>query len=81
MLIPRVMTALVARLVAEGGIELAPGATQEALVAFLLDALQDQADFAHLGPFLSRTLIACPLVDELYLDDRQLVELVNDLAV
>lgn len=81
MLIPRVMTALVARLVDQGGIELAPGASQEALVAALLDALQDQADFAQLGPFLSRTLIASELVDELFLDDRQLVELVNDLAL
>lgn len=79
MLIPRVMTALVARLVDQGGIELAPGATQEALVAELLETLREQADFAQLGPFLSRALIASDLVDELYLDDRQLVKLVNEL--
>lgn len=80
MLIPRVMTALVAQLVEQGGIELAPGATQPALVAELLEALAGQGLFAQLGPFVSGVLLASDLVAELYLDDRELVELVNQLS-
>ncbi len=81
MLIPRVMSAFVARLVEEGGIALAEGASQEALVAELIEALGDQGAFAQLGPFLSATLIASDLVDELFLDDPELTGMFNNLGV
>lgn len=81
MLIPRVMSAFVARIVEDGGLLLADGATEEALVAELIEALGGQGAFAQLGPFLSATLIASELVDELFLDDQELTGLFNNLSV
>lgn len=81
MLIPRVMTAFVARIVREQGILLAPGATEEALVEELIEAMADQGAFAQLGPFLSEALLASDRVDELFLDDRELTEMFNNLVL
>lgn len=79
MLIPRIIHALVAHLVAQGRLELADGATTEQVAAWCIAALEQQKAFAQLGPWMAETLIACPLVEELYADDREITEAVSDL--
>lgn len=79
MLIPRIMHALIGHLVDQRRLELAPDATVDQVADWCLAALDEQKAFAQLGPWLAQTLIECPLVDELYADDREISEAVSDL--
>lgn len=80
MLIRRVMTSLVARLVQDGELLLVDDVVQQAVVEELLTAIAEQPVFAQVGPFVSGVLLGSDLVDELFVDDRRLVELLGDLG-
>ena len=73
--------ALVRTLVERELVDLAEGVTPSDLVDELLEEMTEAPPFAQLGPFLSRSMLATPLVEELYADDRTLVEIVNHLRI
>lgn len=73
-------SALVARLIAQQRIELATASDPADLVAYIAEALTGRSQFAGLVTTLSAALIGCPLVDELFADDEELQQLVNDLG-
>ncbi len=79
MLVERAIADFVERALAQGGLLLAPGVRPDELVAELLAALDEQAAFAQLGPFVARALLLSPRVEELFLDDRQIVLLFNGM--
>lgn len=73
-------TAICARLIADHRLELAPGADPAEVAAFVAEALTRRSQFAGLVTSLSAALIACPAVEELFADDAELQQLVNDLG-
>ncbi len=70
--------AVVERLVREGQIELV-ASSEERVVQFVAAALGGAHEGSSLISTLARALLACPDVDELYLDNVGLKELVGDL--
>lgn len=80
MVIERALTNLVAVLVERERLVLNSGATVHGVVAELLEALHDQPAFGQVGPFVSSVLLESLLVDELFADDREIVELVSEVG-
>lgn len=81
MVIPHAIEALVDRLLRDADLVLVDGASPQAVVAELLGALQGQAAFAQLGPFVSGVLLRSELVEELFVDDHDIVVLLSDLEL
>lgn len=75
--IATVIARLVGELCARGRIDLAPGATEALLVEELLARIEGAPSFAQVGPFLGRVLVESRYVDEIYADDREIVEMLN----
>lgn len=71
---------LVARLVSDGRVSLAAGASAEALAADLRARIAEAPAFSQLGPALSAALMSSPLVDELFASDAEIVETLTDLG-
>ncbi len=71
--------AVVGRLHAEEQLELAHGASEAEVSAWVAEFLGARAAHTSLISSLARALVACPGVEELYADDEQLRELVNDV--
>jgi hypothetical protein len=64
-------------LVTDDRLVLAEGATEDALVAAVLERFRTAPASAQLGPFLVEVLLGSPLVDELFADNDELKELFN----
>jgi hypothetical protein len=73
--------AVVARLVDDGRLVLAKGASPADVAAFLAEALATRPALSGLVSSVSNALIACPLVDELFAEDAALQELFNELGM
>ncbi len=71
--------AVVERLVAEGHLDLEPSGRVDDVVRHVAEALGGEAQNRSLISTVSKALLSCPLVAELYLDDEGLRDLVNDL--
>ncbi len=76
-LLDRVMHQLVAHLVRDGLLELAPGATVDSVADDLLRRVREAPNHAHIGAVLSDALIEMAAVEELYADDHELVDRLN----
>jgi hypothetical protein len=70
---------LVPRLVADGKLLLVEGATTEQVASSLAEALTGLGNHAGLISNTVRVLVTNPLVDELYVDDEELQQIVNSL--
>ncbi|RME22710.1 MAG: hypothetical protein D6798_15185 [Deltaproteobacteria bacterium] len=81
MLIHRALGALVDLLLERELLVLVDGATPVQVRDELVAALDDQAAFAQVGPFVSAVLLSSALVDELFADDRQIAALLSDVEL
>lgn len=75
----RFSEAVVSRLVARGRVEIAAGQEQR-VVAFVAAALAEAREGAQLVSTMSAALLRCPDVEELYADEDELKQTVDDLA-
>lgn len=71
--------AVVDRLLAQEQLQLAQGATSSEVSAWVAEFLGTRDQGASLISSLARAFVACPGVEELYADDDDLRELVNDV--
>ena len=71
---------LVQRLVAEGHLELEAGGCVDDVVRHVAEAMGGQASRRSLISTLSKALLTCPAVAELYVGDEGLQDLVNNLS-
>jgi hypothetical protein len=71
---------LVNRLQADGLLSVKPGAS-ERVVQFLADRLADQPELSSLVSASGKALVDCPDVEELFADDEELKEAINDLGL
>jgi hypothetical protein len=76
-LVDRVVYQALHDLIAGERLVLVRGATEDSLVAAVLERFRSAPASAQLGPYLVDVLIASPLVDELYADNEELNELFN----
>jgi hypothetical protein len=76
-LVDRAVSRAIHDLIAGARLELAPGATEAALVATVLERFRTAPASAQLGPYLVDVLVSSALVDELYADNEELNELFN----
>jgi hypothetical protein len=72
-------SSLVPALCEHGDVELFPGATQNAVVAFMADRLGGARDGSSLVSTVVAALVACPEVEELYADNETLIARIEDL--
>ncbi|MBN2801083.1 MAG: hypothetical protein JXX28_18235 [Deltaproteobacteria bacterium] len=70
---------LIARLLSAGLVEIREG-SEGAIAGFVGAALARGGEYGSLVSGVTRALIACPEVEELYATDEELKELINDLA-
>ncbi len=76
-LVERSVSAALRDLVAGERLVLTPGASEEALLAVVLERFRTAPASAQLGPYFVEVLLASPLVEELYADNEELNELFN----
>ena len=79
MLIPRSIRHVVHELIATKQLELIESSSETELVDDILKQIGDAPPYAQLGPFLSKTLIASPHVEELFADDATLIEIITTM--
>lgn len=72
-----VLAYVVEALVREGQLELVEGAQIEVLVERLAAEIADAGAFAQAGSTISRALVRCDLVEELYADDTEILSMLN----
>lgn len=70
---------VVGRLLEQGLIEVSEG-TKAEVVAWVAARLASPGPTPSLVSTLSRALLSCPHVEELYADDEELKELITDLS-
>jgi hypothetical protein len=68
------------KLLAEGHIEILPG-SDERVVAFTAASLHVRSTGGQLIDTLAKALLACPDVDELYIDDEDLRTVITELSM
>ena len=69
----------VGRLLADGRLQLVPGAETPEVVTFVAEQLADQEPGQSLIAALAGALEACPAVEEIFADDEELREAANDV--
>ena len=72
------VTRVVVALLAGGHLEVVPG-SEERVIAFVAGKLSSSSQGSQLIDSLSRALIVCPEVEELFIDDDDLKELITEL--
>ena len=77
-LIERVIHSVVRQLFEKELLVLVEGATVETLTTVLLSNLENAPSFAQVGSFIGTILVNSPQVEELYADDREIIERVNE---
>jgi hypothetical protein len=73
----RVVQSVLHDLVVDGRLVLVDGASEDELVAVVLERFRTAPASAQLGPYLVQTLLKSPLVDELFADNDEILELFN----
>ncbi len=81
MLIHRALGGLVDLLLQQELLVLVDGAVPAQVRDELIAALDGQAAFAQVGPFVSAVLLSSALVEELYADDQQIAALLSDVEL
>ena len=79
-LLDRILHQIVSRLDQNGHIELTTGATLDDLHAELVRQLQAQPAHAQLHSWLLGVLVRSPAVEEVFITDEELHELLRDLT-
>lgn len=79
-LLNNILHQIVHRLEQNSHLELSSGASLEDLHAELLRHLQEQPTFPQLHPWLLGILVRSPHVEELYITDEELHDLLRDLT-
>lgn len=69
-LLDQILLSLVRKLMADGSLELADGATAESLAREVQAALAEAAPFSQAGPALAQVLVDSEQVEELYCSDE-----------
>ena len=79
MQLAEIIDRLLARLVADGQLELVEAASITALADEVLVAMRDRRGPAQFGSLVSGVLVGSELVEELYADDATIARLLSDL--
>lgn len=72
-----VLAYVIEALVRDGQLELVPGAQIASVVDRVAVEIADAGAFAQAGSTISRALVRCDLVEELYADDTEILSLLN----
>lgn len=73
-LLDQILLSLVQKLIADGSLELAEGATDVSLARELQAALAEARPFSSVGPALAQAFVSSEQVEEIYCSDDDLGE-------
>ena len=80
-LMNRIVALMLRELISRELLELAPGATLEALESDLLSSMQKARNFSQATPFLAESMVASKHVVELYATNDQLRQIMQNLEL